>query len=137
MPFFDIEDNFGYAAPMSPAQCVTAIMHQSPASIEQQFSCASQGYSGNAAWPIPQPVSGLQPLILEAINPPMAGVPVPSGTYEVANVSEIVRAQAVTGPTMMSEPSDAAVCYGVNDWIHDNPMVAMLIPVGIWLMRSK
>lgn len=122
---------------MTREGCIAAIQHQMPIDISQQFSCASQGYHGNSAWPIPQPTSKLlaQQTAQAIANPMPISIPtIPQRPEDLLNVSAI-------GPLQNSEivppPPMASGCESFSSWISENKLLAIGLLAGLWLMKGK
>jgi hypothetical protein len=113
---------------VSFAQCQAIINHQAPGGLETQFACASKGWHGNAAWPIPQPVTAaapqqlqlaVQPTIIQPPAtplPPLAINPVPPSLFE---------------ETVNTIPD----CSGLDTWIADNKVLALGIVALVYFVR--
>lgn len=115
---------------VSFAQCQAIINHQAPGGLDTQLACASKGWHGNAAWPIPQPQAqpfvapqqlqlAVQPTIIQApATPlsPLAIIPNPPSLFE---------------ETVNTIPD----CSGLDTWIADNKVLALGVAAVIYFVR--
>lgn len=133
------------ASGMTREACIAAIQHAMPVDLSQQMACASRGYSGNASWPIPRPVSSIQvQQVQEAIatDLPRSIPTVPVPPEERLNVSEVIRNNSEIVPPPPSPALRQAECdssfFGqMNSWIANNKGLAFAGLIALWFMKGK
>lgn len=130
---FDASNSYadGSTAQISKERCVAAIQHQIPLGIDEQFACAAKGYSGNAAWPRPQPM----PQPIESVQKAVAQAQAPVTSLPL--VGESPKVPVVTVYPDPSPPISGMNCESLNDWIANNKGLAALILVGLWLLKGS
>lgn len=115
---------------VSREQCVAAIQHQTTLDLGGQLACARQGYSGNAAWPRPvaavPPPPAVQQTIAQSVAP-QTSLPVPGSVTPLVDVFS-------TYPEIIPPPPQK--CTDINSVIKDNAGLAILLLLGIWIIRK-
>lgn len=119
--------------PETRQRCIDAILHRTPMDLSGQMSCASQGYSGNGAWPIPQPM-----VTVSNPNPPTNMVTTPAVQEEKIVFSKIVpQVGELIGSNQSTPTCGGGIASDLFNLIQDNPVVAGAALVVLWFMKGS
>jgi len=116
---------------ISRETCIAAIQHQVPLDIAGQLSCAQRGYSGNAAWPRPQPA----PQPIEAVQQQIAQATRPQAPIIAPITATPTPAPSTVYPQTI--PPGPGGCDTIFDWIDKNALLAALGLAALFFWRSK
>lgn len=122
-------EEFFVDSSISRERCIAAIQHQQPLDIQGQIACARQGYSGNAAWPRPNPA----PMAIDVPQQQIAQATAPTAPLPTVSTTPIPAPRTVYPQIIPAAPT----CEGIFDWVEKNPLFAVGALALIFFWRTK